>query len=239
MKIKKIVKYNYELEEEDLEKDIDKFIDKAKKGNYQMDGHYGNEGLKILKQYFRILKDKLKNNEYEECKNCYHKLIIFSIKASGGRHDNLFDYEDLLAKINKDFDNLVKNYFICLIKTSDINELSKKVSEYASCLDIYGFDSDKEVLLNNLTKEQFNLFEEKMLEKTIGMTKNDEDKQDIIYFLMRIAEIQDDKEKYLKLCERFKGIYNDKEFENLKNEYEENKIFLEKVKFAHNKEEGF
>ncbi|MEK6859463.1 MAG: hypothetical protein AABX54_01480 [Nanoarchaeota archaeon] len=224
MKIKKIVKYNYDLEEDSLEKDIDKFILKSKKGDYSMDKNYENEGLKIIKQYFRILNEKLKNNELEECKQGYHKLIIFCIKASGGRHDNLFDYNDLLAKISNDFDLLVKNYFICLVKTCDINELADKISEYASCLDIYGFDSDTEILLNHLNKEQLRILEEKMLEKTMGMTKKDEDKQDIINFLMKIAEIQEDKEKYLMLCERFRGILKDSEIEYMKKEYDEENI---------------
>lgn len=48
MKIKKIVRYDYELEENSLEEDIDKFIKKAKKGDYHMDKMYGNEGLKIM-----------------------------------------------------------------------------------------------------------------------------------------------------------------------------------------------
>ena len=228
MKIKKIVRYDYELEENSLEEDIDKFIKKAKKGDYHMDKMYGNEGLKIIKQYLRILQDKFKNDEFEECKTCYHKLIPFLLISSTGDTD-LFDYNDLLAKINSDFDIYIKNYFICLVKTCDIDELADKVSEYASSLDIYGFESDKEILLNNLSKEKLNQFEEKMLAKTQGMTKKDQDKQDAVYFLMGIAEVQEDKEKYLRLCEKFKGILNDKEFEYLKGEYEENRILAEKI----------
>jgi len=218
MKLTKTVKYNYKLTEETLEKDIDKFIEHAKKGRYRMDRHYNSEGLKVIKQYFRILKEKFKNNELEECKRCYHKLIPFLLKASTGDTD-LFDYEDLLAKITEEFDDYVKNYFVCLVKTCDIDELAERVSKYASHLDTYGFDSDTEILLNNLSKEQLNQLEEKMLIKTEGMTKKDEDEQEIIYFLMSIAEAQEDKEKYLKLCERFRGILSNEEFEYLKNEY--------------------
>jgi len=228
MKIKKIVRYDYELEENSLEGDIDKFIELAKKGNYHMDKMYGNEGLKIIKQYLRILNEKFKNNELEECKRCYHRLIPFLLIASTGDTD-LFDYNDLLAKISSNFDIYIKNYFICLVKTCNIDELTDKVSEYASSLDIYGFDSDKEFLLNSLSKEQLNELEEKMLVKTIGMTNKDEKKHEIIYFLMSIAEVQEDKEKYLKLCERFKGILTDEEFEYLKSEYEENQILAEKI----------
>lgn len=228
MKIKKIVRYDYELTEETLERDIDKFIELAKKGNYHMDKMYGNEGLKIIKQYLRILNEKFKNNKLEECKNCYHKLIPFLLIASTGEND-LFDYDDLLAKINTDFDIYIKNYFICLVKTCDIDELADKVFEYTVSLDIYGFESDKEILLNNLSKEKLNQFEEKMLAKTQGMTKKDQDKQDAVYFLMGMTEVQEDKEKYLRLCEKFKGILNDKEFEYLKGEYEENQVLAEKI----------
>lgn len=228
MKFTKTVKYNYKLTEETLEKDIDKFIESAKKGDFHMDKMYDNEGLKIVKQYFRILKEKFKNNELEECKSCYHKLIPFLLKASSGETD-LFDYEDMLAKITNEFDDYINNYFICLIKTCSIDELANKVSEYASALDVYGFDSDKEILLNNLSKEQFNQLEEKMLLKTQGMNKKDQGKQDIIHFLMEIAEIQEDKEKYLRLCERFRGILTDKEFEYTRGEYEENRRLAKEI----------
>ena len=218
MKIKKVVKYNYELTEETLEKDIDRFIEKAKKGDYHMDKMYDNEGLKIIKQYLKILNEKFKNNEIEECKNCYHKLILFLLISLSAEGD-LFDYNDLLAMLSKDFDDYVRDYFICLVKTSSIDELVDKVSEYASKLDVYGFDSDKEILLNSLSKEQLNQLEEKMLAKTTGMTKEDSEKHDVIYFLMEIAQIQNDKEKYLGLCEKFKGVLDNKEYEYIKGEY--------------------
>ena len=227
MKLTKTVKYNYKLTKETLAEDIDETIFHAKKGDYHMDKMYGNEGLKIIKQYLRILNEKFKNNELEECKNFYHKLIPFLLRSSSAEGD-LFDYNDMLAMLSKDFDDYVRNYFICLLKTCSINELADKISEYASSLDVYGFDSDKDILLTQLNKEQLKDLELKMLAKTEGMTKKDQDKQDIIYFLMNIAEIQEDKEKYLRLCERLKGVLSDKEFGYLKNEYEENKIIGEK-----------
>ena len=220
MKIKKVVKYNYELTEETLEKDIDKFIEKAKKGDYHMDKMYGNEGLKIVKQYLKILNEKYKNNELEECKNCYHKLIPFLLISSSAEGD-LFDYNDMLAMLSKDFDDYIKDYFICLVKTCSIDELADKILEYASSLDVYGFDSDKEILLNNLSKEQLNQLEEKILAKTMGMTKKDGEKHDVIYFLMDIARTQNDKIKYMSLCDRFKGVLDNKEYEYLKGEYED------------------
>ena len=220
MKITKTVKYNYKLTEKTLEKDIDQFIIVAKNRDFSMDRHYGGEGLKMIKQYFKILKEKLKNQEFEECKICYEKLILFCIDASGANEcDNLFDYEDLLAKITKKFDDHIRDYFICLIKTGSIDELTERISRYAQNLDIYGFDSDKEILLANLNKEQLAELEEKMLAKTTGMAKEDKDKQDIIYFLMSMASVSGDKEKYLMLCDKFKDIVNDEEFEYLKNGY--------------------
>jgi len=220
MKIKKVVKYNYELTEETLEKDIDKFIENAKKGDYHMDKMYGNEGLKIIKQYLKILNEKFKNNKFMECNDCYHKLIPFLLVSSSAEGD-LFDYNDMLAMLSRDFDDYVNNYFICLVKTCKMDELADKVSEYASNLNDYGFDSDKEILLNNLNKERLNQLEEKMLLKTEGMTKKDEKKHEIVYFLMDLAKIQDDKSKYLSLCEKFKGVLNGEEYEYLKGEYED------------------
>jgi len=220
MRIKKVVKYNYELTEETLEKDIGKFIEKAKKGDFHMDKMYGNEGLKIIKQYLKMINDKFKNNEFIECKNCYHKLIPFLLASSSAEGD-LFDYNDMLAMLNKDFDDYVRDYFVCLVKTCRIDELADKVSEYASSLEVYGFDSDKNILINNLNKEQLTQLEDKMLAKTNGMTKKDISKHEIIYFLMSLAEVQRNKQKYLKLCERFRGVLFDKELEYLMKEYED------------------
>ena len=229
MKLTKTVKYNYKLTEETLEKDIDEFISHARKGDFSWDYKYGSIGLKVIKQYFRILQEKFKNQEYGECKICYEKLILFLFDASCGNDKADFGYEDLLAKITKEFDDYIKNYFICLVKTCDIDELAERVSRYASHLNVYGFDSDKQMLLDSLDKNQLNQLEIKILAKTVGMTKKDQEKQDIVYFLMSIAEVQEDKEKYLRLCERFKEIMSDKEFEYLKNEYEENKLLAEKI----------
>ncbi|MEK6927963.1 MAG: hypothetical protein AABX11_06030 [Nanoarchaeota archaeon] len=220
MKLKKIVKYNYTLTEETLEKDIDKFIENAKNGDFHMDKMYQNEGLKIIKQYFRILKEKFKNNEFEECKICYHKLIPFLLVASSGEND-LFDYNDLLAKITSEFDDYIKNYFICLVKTCSIDELTDKIFEYASALDIYGFDSDFEVLLNNLSKEQLNEFEEKMLMKLQSASIKEENRKSGAYFLIEMSEHQENKERYLKLCERLKGVLMDEEIVSLKEEYKD------------------
>jgi hypothetical protein len=67
-------------------------------------------------------------------------------------------------------------------------------------LEDFEFDSDKKILLGCLDKEQLNQLEEKILARTLGMTKKDNDKQSIIYFLMSLAEMQKDREKYLNLC---------------------------------------
>lgn len=149
MKITKVVKYNYKLTEENLEKDIDKFIGYSKAGEFQMDRHYGYEGLKIIKQYFKLIQEKFNKGNFNECKKCYEKLVLFCFYASG--ENNLFDYEDLLAKITKDFDVYIKNYFICLIKTCSTEELAESLSRYIQALDTYGFDSDKEI--ENLKRE--------------------------------------------------------------------------------------
>lgn len=222
MKITKTVKYSYYLTEKTLEEDIDRFIEKAKKRDYQMDRHYNGGGLKIIKQYFKILDEKFENNEFEECKKCYRKLIPFLFYASGGQGENLFDYEDLLAKITTQFDNFVKNYFICLIKTCNIEDLAEAVSEYAMVLDIYGFDSDKKILLKYLDNEKLEMLEHLILKKTEGVTKKDQAKKDIIYFILSLVRERKDKERYILLCNKFKDFFDDKELNDFIEEYEEN-----------------
>src|SRR3989344_2374678 len=143
MKIKKVIKY--ELSKNSLEEDIDQFIEEAKLGNFAWDSKYENEGLKIIKAYFRMIQEKFNKNEYDECKNCYHKLILFLLDASRGDNNVDFGYEDLLAKRSDNFDKFIRNYFICLVKACESDELLEKVLEYATKIKEYGFDSDKEI----------------------------------------------------------------------------------------------
>ena len=205
MKLTKTVKYHYTLTEETLEKDIESFIKEARKGRYSWDYKYNSEGLKIIKQYFRILEEKFKNKEYEECKICYEKLIIFLFDASRGDDKSDFGYEDLISKISDEFDNYISNYFICLVKNCETEELAEKVSLYASKLKDYGFDSDVKILVENLDKLQLDNLETRILIKTEGITKKDDAKKDILFFLLSIVKERKQKEKYLELCNRFKG----------------------------------
>jgi hypothetical protein len=232
MKLTKTVKYNFHLTEETLEKDMDSFINEARRGRYSWDYKYNGEGLKIIRQYFKILKEKFENQEYQECKLCYEKLIIFLLDASCGEDKADFGYEDLLAKISSDFDEYINKYFICLVKTCNSEELAERVSKYTSHLNSYGFDSDKKVLIENLDELAMHNLEQRMLIKTEGMTKIDQNKQDMLYFLIWLAEAKKDKQKYNSLCERFKGVLNDKEITELKNEYGESEILKEKFNKA-------
>lgn len=220
MKVTKTVKYNYKLTKETLEKDIYSFINDARKGNFYLDYRHGSIGLRIIKQYFKILQQKFDNNELEECMHCYHKLILFIFDSSVGNDKADFSYEDLLAKISNNFDKFIDNYFTCLVKTCNPEELSNKIMEYASKLQEYGFKSDKKVLLKNLNKEQLEELEQKLLLKVKGMTKKDEDKQDILHFLINLAEKQKDKNKYMQLINKFEGILDDEEIGYLREKYE-------------------
>ncbi|MEK6893021.1 MAG: hypothetical protein AABX07_02365 [Nanoarchaeota archaeon] len=212
----------YELSEENLEKDIDSFIKEARKGRYSWDSKYGNEGLKIIKQYFKILKEKFKNNSFGECKICYEKLILFCLEESDcNRDEDLFGYEDLLARISNNFDAYIKNYFLCLVKTCDIEDLSERVSRYASKLGDSGFESDIKVLIENLDKSQLDNLEKRMLIKTQGMTKKDDTKKEILFFLLSLVKERKQKEKYLELCNRFIGILDKETMDYLIEEYDE------------------
>jgi hypothetical protein len=221
MKLTKVVKYNYQLSEETLEKDIDSFILEARRGMYSWDYKNNGEGLKIIKQYFRILKEKFANREYEECKICYQKLILFLFDASRGDDKADFSYEDLLAKATNDFDAYIKNYFMCLVKTYDIEELAERVSLYVSRLKDYGFESDLKILVENLDESQLDNLEKRMLIKTEGLTKKDEVKKDTLFFIISLVRERRQKEKYMELCNRFKGILDKENMDYLLREYDE------------------
>src|SRR3989338_6389922 len=133
------------------------------------------------------------------------------------------EYIGIEAGIEKGVDRFIKNYFICLVKTCDIEELTKRTAEYAVKLERagYGFDSDIKTLIEELDEQTLKNLEQRMLIKTEGMTNKDEDKIDIVHFLMEIAQEQDDKEKYLRLCERLRGVVPDKEVDYIVWEFDE------------------
>jgi len=54
--MKIIKKYEYKLSKETLDKDIEQFIKETRKGAYTQDYKYGMEGLKIIKQYFKLIQ---------------------------------------------------------------------------------------------------------------------------------------------------------------------------------------
>ena len=107
---------SYSLSEETLEKDIDKFIRIAKKGVYQYDYKYGQEGLKLIKAYFRMIEDEFKKQNFQVTKVCYKKLLFFLLQ----REYNYFNYEDIMSKFNSE--KIVVKYFISLVKTCSVDE---------------------------------------------------------------------------------------------------------------------
>lgn len=222
MKVTKTVKYNYKLTEETLEKDIEQFIKEAEEGKYDRYSKHREEIVRIIKQYLKLVNKLYYGEEYAEAKECYKKLIIFLIKAS--IHEDVdFGYEDLLSKVDKEFSILVRNYLNCLIKICDIKELTEAIVEFAIYREKggYGFDDDIRTLINGLNEQTFHNLEQRMLVKTEGMTKKEQDKIDIIYFLLEVAGEQNNKEKYLSLCERLRGVIPDKEMDYLVKEFNE------------------
>ena len=60
-----------------------------------------------------------------------------------------------------------------------------------------------------------------MLIKTEGMTKKNDSKHQIIFFLMNIAKERKQKEKYLGLVNRFRGVLGKEEVDYMVEEYDE------------------
>lgn len=220
MKITKTVKYNYKLTEGTLEKDIDKFILDARRGDFGWDYKNGGEGLKIIKQYFRIIGEKFSKGDFEECNRCYKKLILFLFDSSVGRDEACFGYEDLLAKVSGNFDGFIEKYFVCLVKVCSVEELVGECLEYAISSDHYGFDSDSGTLLKTLSREEL----KKLIELMILRVREIEDKDERSYFVWFIMEIvggMKDKVRYFELCEEFRDVLSEGDIEEIKGEWDD------------------
>ena len=207
----KVVKtYSYALTEGTLEKDLDKFIRDTKNGAYQFDYKYGQEGLKLIKAYFRLIEEEFKKQNYSVARACYKKLMFLLLQ----NEYNYFDYDDIVGKLN--FEKFIGNYFICLIKLCTIEELFNEYVEYLKIKEDYYFESaDKTILaeLSEQNKREFLIFVEKAAEKT----KNDDyAMHDLIHLLLSIPKSKGDRATYNQLCEKYEKILG----EDLKEDFE-------------------
>ena len=207
---------SYVIGKEGLEKDIDGFIRSAKSGAYQFDSKNGSEGLKIIKAYFKFIKEEFEKENYNLSFRCYKKLI-FLLFGENTEHD-YFNYTDILGRISN-FNEVVKDYTISMIKILNNDEIVEEVMDYViKERDVY-FDSFREIIIKDLSQEFFKILEEKVIKKIEELKK--EDKCYFVYFLTDLAEMQGNKSKYLEICERFRDIFEKEEFEFMKQAYDE------------------
>jgi len=195
----KIIK-TYVLSEKTLEKDIDKFIRDAKNGRYQYDYKYGQEGLKILKAYFRMIEQELKKANYQEAIRAYEKLFKFLFQ----REYDYFNYEDIIGKFNTE--KLIGNYFYTIIQNKE--NIFKKYLDYLKLTNGYYFESAYRTININLTEQELIEFFEQV-EERLKLVKSKE------YCYYELAEIlvefykNKDENKYLELKEKYKEFIED------------------------------
>ena len=207
----KIIKTcSYVLTEESLEKDIDRFIRDAKNGAYQWDYKYEHEGLKTIKAYFRMIEEEFKKQNYDVARACYKKLMFLLLQNKY----NYFDYEDIVGKLN--FDKFIANYFTCLLKIYNVEELFREYAEYLEVKEGYGFEADKIIFagLSGEDRQKFII----MAEKEAENVKDEEyGKYDLIYFLLEQAKAEKDRVKYDALCDKYEKLLCE---EDLKEEFD-------------------
>ncbi len=187
----------YSLSEKTLEKDIDKFIRNAKKGAYQYDYKYGQEGLKFIKAYFRLIEEEFKKQNFEVTRVCYKKLLFFLLQ----RDYDYFNYEDIMSKFNSE--KIVGFYFICLVKTCNVDELLNEYLEYLRIKEDYYFKSAEKTILDELSSEDKTKFVESVQKESENVKEEDYAMHDLIYFQLDLAKEGKDRKKYNQLCEKF------------------------------------
>ena len=204
----KIVKtYAYQLSEKTLEKDIDKFIRDAKNGAYQFDYKYGQEGLKTIKAYFRMIEDAFKKQNYEVARICYKKLMFLLLQIEY----NYFDYEDIVGKLN--FEKFIANYFVCLIKLCSIEELFKEYLDYIKVKEEYYFESAHKILFTSLSEDAFKNFTILVEKEAENVKEKDYALYDLIYFLLDLAKFRKDRDTYNLLCEKYEKLVGEEQKE--------------------------
>ena len=208
MKISK----NYSLSEKTLEKDIDKFIRDAKKGVYQYDYKYGQEGLKLIKAYFRMIEEEFKKQNFQVVRACYKRLLFFLLQ----RDYEYFNYEDIMSKFNSE--KIVGFYFTSLVKTCSVDELFKEYLDYLKIKEDSYFKSADEIMLNELSSEDKLKFVRLVEKESENIKENDYAMHDLIYFQLDLAKEVKDRKKYDLLCEKFMKIVGSEQKEEFDSE---------------------
>jgi len=206
----KIIK-QYTLSEENLEKDIDKFTRDAKNGAYQYDYKYGQEGLKLIKAYFRMIEEEFKKQNYRTARVCYKKLMFLLLQSKY----NYFDYEDIIGKLN--FEKFLAHYFLCLIKQCNIKEIFKEYLEYLKIKEDYYFASVHRAIFTGLEGKNLTFFVNLAEKEAKNIKEKDYAMHDVIYFLIDLAKLKKDKAGFNQLCAKYQGIVDEDEpFEDKK-----------------------
>jgi hypothetical protein len=203
---------NYSLSEKTLEKDIDKFIRDAKKGAYQYDYRSGQEGLKLIKAYFRIIEGEFKKQNFQAARACYKKLLFFLLQ----RDYEYFNYEDIMSKFNSE--KIIGLYFTSLVKTCNVDELFKEYLDYLKIKEDYYFESADKMMLNELSYEAKLKFVGLIEKESENVKENDYAMHDLIYFQLDLAKEAKDRKKYDLLCKKFIEIVGSEQIEEFDSE---------------------
>ena len=214
--MKVITKYEYKLTEETLDKDIDKFIKETKQGAYQMDHRYGQEGLRMIKAYFRMIKEEFKKGNFKISKECYKKLMFLLLQND----ENYFDYEDIVGRLN--FKEYISDYFTCLLKLCTTEELFNKYLEYLKIKEEYYFEGAEKTITEGLKAEQFTQFKKLLEQKAEDIKHEDYAMHDILTFLLDIAKKKEkDEKRFIELALKFAPVFGYGDLKQFLEDYED------------------
>lgn len=197
----KIIK-TYALSEKTLSKDIDKFIKDAKKGAYQYDYKHDQEGLKILKAYFRMIEQEVKKANYSEAIDAYEKLFAFLFQ----RDYDYFNYEDIIGKFT--MEKYVGNYFYALIQNKE--DVFKKYLEYLKLTDEYYFESAFQTINVNLSEQELREFIEEVEERLKTVQTGEYCYYELADNLVNYYKHKD-QTKYAELKEKYKDFVEEED----------------------------
>ncbi len=201
--MKVVKKYDYKLTEETLDKDIDKFIKEARKGAFEWDYKYGMEGLRIIKQYFKLIQEEFDKGSFQLCKDCYKKLLYLLFEE--GYENSYFGYENIVGRSKLDFEKIIRQYFICLIKLHSVDDLFNEFIEYLKKKQDYYFEAVEKTIVNELSEKDFAKFKELLLLEAETVGKEEYELHDVLTFLLDLAKKKDEKE-FLELAEKFAPV---------------------------------
>ena len=122
---------------------------------------------------------------------------------------NYFNYEDIVSKLN--FEKFLANYFVCLIKPGNVEELFAEYLKYLKVKEDYYFESVHKTIFENMSESSLKIFINLVEKEAESIKEEDYARYDLIYFLLDYSKLRKNRDEFDKICKKYRGFVDEDE----------------------------